>query len=192
MPTIVVPHRGAGGKQRLPEALREPVARAMLEDVVAACADVAPTTVVLPATEPDVPGATGRVDDPGRGQGAAVQAGLAGAERGPVVVVNSDVPAVEPRDVLALLGAVPPDGLALVEAADGTTNALALASPVLFAPLYGRGSAARFAALAPSRAVDVPNLVDDVDTVDDLERLGPRLGPRTRATLAALRAATAR
>ena len=57
----------------------------------------------------------------------------------------------------------------------------------LFAPLYGPGSAARFAALAPSRMVDSPNLMDDVDTVADLERLEARLGPHTRSVLAALR-----
>ena len=32
--------------------------------------------------------------------------------------------------------------------------------------------------------MDAPNLIDDVDTVADLERLGARLGPRTRSVLA--------
>ena len=41
----------------------------------------------------------------------------------------------------------------------------------------GRGSAARFAALAPSRMVDSPNLIDDVDTLADLERLAARARP---------------
>ena len=86
------------------------------------------------------------------------------------------------RDLLALAGAIPDHGLALAAAADGTTNALALASAELFAPLYGPGSAARFAALAPSRMLDVPNLIDDVDTVDDLKRLRTRLGADPRGT----------
>jgi hypothetical protein len=68
---------------------------------------------------------------------------------------------------------------------------LALSSPDLFEPVYGPGSAARFAALGPSLTVDAPNLVDDVDTVDDLERLGPRVGPRTRAALSKLLGAAA-
>jgi hypothetical protein len=35
--------------------------------------------------------------------------------------------------------------------------------------------------------LDAPNLVDDVDTLDDLRRLAPRLGPRTGRALADLR-----
>ena len=134
--------------------------------------------------------------DPRRGQGEAVRAGLnaafAAGGTEPVLVVNADLPCATARDLFALAGALPTRGLALAPAADGTTNALALASIDLFVPVYGPGSAARFAALAPSRAVDSPNLRDDVDTVADLERLGPRLGAHTRAALLALReAATA-
>jgi len=118
------------------------------------------------------------------GQGAAVAAALAELPDEPVLVVNADLPCATPRDLLALLGAVPEGGLALVAAADGTTNALALASPVFFKPVYGPGSAERFAALAPSRLLEIPNLADDVDTLADLDRLAGRLGPRTRAVRA--------
>jgi 2-phospho-L-lactate guanylyltransferase len=147
--------------------VREPLARAMLEDVLSVCREVGETVL-----------ARG-----GGGLGAAVGAELEAVTAGPVLVVNADLPAVTPRDLWTLLGAVPPDGLALVEAADGTTNALALFSPGLYRPLYGPGSAGRFHALARSRAVDLPNLADDVDTFADLERLRGRLGPRTRAAL---------
>ena len=87
--------------------------------------------------------------------------------------------------------------MALVEAADGTTNALALASPSLFAPLYGERSAERFLARAERLGVDaavatIPNLVDDVDTLADLERLVDRLGAHTAAALEALRTGTPR
>ena len=58
-----------------------------------------------------------------------------------MLVVNADLPCAKARDLLTLLGALPEGGIALVEAADGTTNALALAAPHLFAPLYGPGSA---------------------------------------------------
>ena len=75
--------------------------------------------------------------------------------------------------------------------ADGTTNALSLSAPEAFAPLYGRDSADRFRAHAASLGLDavsvaLPNLADDVDTMDDLIRLQLRAGPRTQACLAEL------
>ncbi|HEY4348250.1 MAG TPA: NTP transferase domain-containing protein [Gaiellaceae bacterium] len=193
MPSLVVPFRGAKGKSRLgpiPGSTRELLACAMLEDVVAACTAVGPTYVVAPAGT-HAEDAT-LVPDPGGGQGAAVRAGLevaalAAGGSGTLLVVNADLACVTPRDLLSLAGAVPPDGLAYAAAADGTTNALGLSSPQLFAPVFGPGSAARFGALGPSRRVDAPNLMDDVDTISDLERLGPRLGRRTRSILASLR-----
>jgi 2-phospho-L-lactate guanylyltransferase (CobY/MobA/RfbA family) len=109
----------------------------------------------------------------------------------PFLVVNADLPCATARDLLALAGAAPTDGLAYAAAADGTTNALALSDERLFEPLYGPGSAGRFAALGPSTAVDAPNLIDDVDTPEDIARLGDRLGEHTRRVLATLRLETA-
>ena len=43
----------------------------------------------------------------------------------------------------------------------------------VFAPLYGPGSAMRFRAHAPFATLAIPELAEDVDTVADLERLGP-------------------
>jgi 2-phospho-L-lactate guanylyltransferase len=193
MPTVVVPFRGTEGKSRLaglPLAARTSVREAMLADVLAAC-EVVGTTYLVTSARGLTPRAT-VVADEGRGQGAAVAAGLDAAERtgatAPFLVVNADLPCVTARDLLALAGAIPDHGLALVAAADGTTNALAFSSTELFAPLYGPGSAARFAALAPSRVLGVPNLIDDVDTVADLERLSGRVGPKTRRALARLQA----
>jgi 2-phospho-L-lactate guanylyltransferase (CobY/MobA/RfbA family) len=172
VPTIVIPFRAEGAKQRLPEELRAEIARAMLADVVGAAEEVGRTLVAE-----------------GRGQGAAVEAALSDVHETPVLVVNADLPAVTPRDLLALLGSIPPDGIAVAAAADWTTNALGLAAPGLFEPVYGPGSAERFLALAPSRLVEIPHLSEDVDTLADLERLESRLGPRTRAALDALRSA---
>ena len=165
MATIVIPYR-PNGKRRLSPAGRG-LAEAMLADVLAACEPVARTVIA---------GAEG-------GQGPAVQAALAELE-GPVAIVNADLPCAQPEDVERLLAETPPFGLALVEAADGTTNALALSSPDVFQPLYGPGSAERFRAAAPSRTLEIENLVDDVDTPDDLARLDGRLGPSTRTALA--------
>jgi len=170
VPTIVIPFRGEDAKQRLPEPLRAELARAMLADVVVAAEEVGRTIVAE-----------------GRGQGAAVEAALSDVQETPVLVVNADLPAATPRDLLALLGSIPPEGIAVAAAPDGTTNALGLAAPGLFEPLYGPGSAERFLALAPSRLAEIPNLTDDVDALSDLERLDGRLGARTRAALESLR-----
>jgi len=169
MVTIVVPHRTRDGKRRLAldGGIHEAVVEAMLRDVLEACRAFGPTVVA------DWPG----------GQGAAVALALAQVE-GQVLVVNSDLPCATADDLAALLAAVPESGLALVEARDGTTNALALDKAQLFAPVYGVGSAARFRALAPSRTLELRNLVDDVDTPDDLRRLAGRLGRHTQAAMA--------
>jgi 2-phospho-L-lactate guanylyltransferase len=185
---IVVPYR-ANGKSRLPEPLRAELALAMLADVVTACVATAPTTVVTAdahaaalATELGA----GTTEDTGAGQGAAVAAALAHAAEGAVLVVNADLPCAGPADLRSLAEIADAGAIGVVEAADGTTNALALPDAALFAPLYGPGSAERFRAHARAQGVDavsaaIPNLADDVDTIDDLQRLGRRAGPRTQA-----------
>ena len=176
MVRVVVPFRALEAKRRL--GLGPEFACAMLNDVLAAAEAVGPT--VIAAGE--------------GGQGAAVVAELHRLAPGPVLVVNADLPCATPRDLLALLGSAPPDGIALVEAADGTTNALALAGPGQFHDLYGPGSAERFRALARSLGAAcvtaaIPNLAADVDMLEDLDRLEGRLGRHTAAALASLREA---
>src|SRR3954468_14584463 len=110
MPTLVVPFRRVTAKQRLPPPPHQgpaPLPRAMLDDVPGAAEPVG--TVVL-------------ADEPG-GQGQAVEGALRHVEPGPLLIVNADLPCARPRDLLTLLGALPEGGIALVEAADGTTNA---------------------------------------------------------------------
>lgn len=177
VPTIVVPYRG-DAKRRLPPALRAAAAVAMLGDVVAAALEVGDVLVVTDDRAVVPAGAT-PLADPGRGLGEAVAAGLARVE-GHALVVNADVPCVTPRALRELAAA----GLALVEARDGTTNALSLPDPAEFAPLYGPGSAARFRRHAAFATVRIAELEEDVDTDADLARLGASLGPRTRALLA--------
>jgi 2-phospho-L-lactate guanylyltransferase len=195
MPTVVVPYRGSDPKRRLDpvaDEIRLRLAEAMLGDVLEAAVVVGRTLVV--SSEPLLlPAGVEHVDDPGGGQGPAVRAALDAAAGlpAPYLVVNADLPCVTPRDLLALAGAIPEDGLAIARATDGTTNALGLAGGGVFEPLYGEGSAQRYAMLAPSRLVHVPNLVDDVDTLDDLHRVAERLGPRTRAVLDELEAKAA-
>jgi 2-phospho-L-lactate guanylyltransferase len=189
---VVIPFL-AVGKSRLPAEIRVDVALAMLGDVVEAAVEVGDTRVVTddPAGRLVAVGLGAEpVDDPGGGQGAAVAEALSGAEE-ICLVVNADVPRVRPSDLNAL--ALPPrlGRVSIVEAADGTTNALGLPLAEIFQPLYGPRSAGQFRAHAA--ALDVPledlalrNLVEDVDTLADLQRIGPHGGRRTRAMMEAI------
>jgi 2-phospho-L-lactate guanylyltransferase len=194
--TVVIPYGGTDGKSRLHESrrARRALALAMLGDVLAACAAVGATRVVTSDDEGVEVARQAGADvypDPGDGQSAAVAAGLAGVEPGATLIVNSDLPCAVPADLRALLAATPAGGMALVEALDGTTNALSISAADTFAPLYGRDSAARFRAHARGLGLDsvsvaIPNLADDVDTAADLGRLQLRLGPRSQACIAGL------
>src|SRR5947199_6434844 len=155
MATFVIPFR-INGKTRLGDPR---LAHAMLADVQEAA------------------GGALVVDRPG-GQGEALAAALAEV-RGPVTIVNSDLPCVTAAELRELNAAAP----ALVAADDGTTNALALRDARDFEPLYGPGSAARFEKRLSAKPLDLPGLRDDVDTWDDLERVRGRIGKHTRAYL---------
>ncbi|HET8892577.1 MAG TPA: hypothetical protein VFM96_00570 [Gaiellaceae bacterium] len=166
MPTVVIPFADEG-KTRLHASpdVRRALSAAMLADVVAACSVIGRVEVVTT----------------GGGQGPAIASALARVEAGPVVVVNADVPCVTAADLDALIAATP----ALAEAKDGTTNVLSLPGPESFAPLYGAGSANRFRAHFTELGLEcvtvhLPNLVDDVDTLGDLERVLDRCGGHTR------------
>ena len=193
---IVVPFRGESGKQRLdaPDEVRSTLALAMLGDVLSAAVATGRTLLVTddagarPLAE-EVGAEV--VDDPGGGQGAAVASALEWVEDGPVVVLNADLPCVVPHDVRTLVGTAELGVLGLVEAEDGTTNALALPRASLFAPLYGARSADRFREHAEAQGVAavvvvIPNLADDVDTLEDLARIALRAGPRTQAAIGRL------
>ena len=159
MTTYVIPYR-IEGKTRLGDPK---LALAMLSDVTDAVNEVADEALV--------------VDGPG-GQGEALAGALA-ALRGPVTIVNADLPCVTSVEIEQLTAAAP----ALVAARDGTTNALALRDVGDFKPLYGPGSAARFAEHLGAIRLDLPGMRDDVDTWADLERVRDRVGEHTRRHL---------
>jgi len=199
--TLVIPFAGIDGKTRLHASsrVRREVSLAMLGDVLAAARSVGRIRLV---TEDDAGAELGReagaeiVFDPGGGQGPAVHAALQGLGPGAIVIANADLPCVLPDDFRALLAATPAGGVALVEATDGTTNALSIPAPEVFAPLYGPDSARRFLARARELGLEavsaaIPNVADDVDTLDDLQRLHLRLGPRSQMSLATITAAAA-
>ena len=198
MAQIVVPFRGESAKQRLDasDEIRSKLALAMLGDVLTACVATGRTLLVTDDRSAralaDELGAE-LVDDPGGGQGPAVAAALERVDNGTVVVLNADLPCVVPHDLRTLAGVAELGAFGLVEAEDGTTNALALPRASLFAPLYGSRSADRFRDHADAHGVDavaaaIPNLTDDVDTLEDLARIGLRAGPRTQAAIGGLSA----
>jgi 2-phospho-L-lactate guanylyltransferase len=196
MAQIVVPFRGESAKQRLDasDAIRSKLALAMLGDVLTACVATGRTLLVTQDADARTLAAelgAEIVDDPGGGQGPAVAAALERVDNGAVLVLNADLPCVVPHDIRTLAGAAELGALGLVEADDGTTNALALPRASLFAPLYGSDSAGRFRAHAEANGVAavvaaIPNLADDVDTLEDLARIGLRAGPRTQAAIGML------
>jgi 2-phospho-L-lactate guanylyltransferase (CobY/MobA/RfbA family) len=161
--TYVVPYR-EGGKTRLGDPQ---LADAMMFDVVEACNATASSDVLV-------------VRD-GGGQGEAVARALSGLH-GPVTIVNADLPCTTAAELEALSAAAP----ALVAAADGTTNALAVRDAGDFAPLYGPGSAERYERVLAARRLELDGLVGDVDTWDDLERVRERVGAHTRRYLSAV------
>jgi len=157
--TYLIPYR-IGGKTRLGDPK---LALAMLSDVTDAVNELAEEALV--------------VDGPG-GQGEAV-AGTLAVHRGPVTILNADLPCVTSAEIEELTAAAP----ALVAARDGTTNALALRDVEDFKPLYGPGSAARFAKHVGAISLDLPGMRDDVDTWDDVERVRDRVGKHTHRYL---------
>ena len=158
MPSLVVPFRGSEGKSRLgplPAHARAHAgggdARRRPRGLRRGRADVRRRA----SGDGRAAGATvrrrpGRRPGSSRARSDSTQPSLATGGDGPYLVVNADLPCVTPRDLLTLAGAVP-DARARARAGQptGRRTRSALASADLFAPLYGPGSAARFAALGP-------------------------------------------
>jgi 2-phospho-L-lactate/phosphoenolpyruvate guanylyltransferase len=194
-------------KQRLGEAIggreREELAAAMVADVLDALAAVHEIDdVVVVTAEPLAARAAEEagaivVDDPDEaGQSAAAARGVDTAlvrGAGRVLLVPGDCPAIDPREVSALLERR--GGVVIVPDRHGSgTNALLLEPPQVMPPSFGAGSFARHAALARAAGAEVkvaelPSLSLDVDTPADLAALRtaldarPDTAARTRAVL---------
>ena len=159
------------GKSRLADVLdgdaRADLVLFLLRRVVGACQE-AGLAVCVVSPDPDVHAAArslgaDALDDGGRDLSASVAFALeryAGATG--VAVLAADLPHVTAEDVRELLAHARP--LALVAAADGTTNAIAACPPSAFRPSYGPGSAARHG----GTRVRLPGIERDIDTPGDL------------------------
>jgi 2-phospho-L-lactate/phosphoenolpyruvate guanylyltransferase len=182
--------RFVDAKQRLsdglPAATRRALAEAMLIDVLVALrrTDGVSGVVVVtaePAAEALAHGYGARVvhDSREAGQSAAAELGLrdaAGADM--VLLVPGDCPALDPRELDALLASVAPaPSVVVVPDRHGTgTNGLLLRPPSVIAPAFGPGSRERHEQLAADAGAallvePLPSLVLDVDTPADLEAM---------------------
>jgi 2-phospho-L-lactate guanylyltransferase len=203
----------ARAKQRLaaslPEEMRLALARAMLDDVLAALArSEGIEHVFLVTREPGAARAARTAaaeviaDERESGQSAAVQLGVAAAvaagfER--VLCVPGDCPALDPAEVEELLDGHGHSGaeVAILPDRHGSgTNGLLLAPADAIEPSFGPGSRARHESLARAAGVRcrvsaLRSMTFDVDTGEDLAALGAALAARdggaarTRALLAA-------
>jgi 2-phospho-L-lactate/phosphoenolpyruvate guanylyltransferase len=141
----------------------------LMRRVVGACLE-AGLEVCVVSPDPEVHAAAralgaGTLDDGGRDLTGSVELGLARhAGASGIAVLASDLPDITAADVRALIAHASP--LAIVAAADGTTNAVAACPPTAFRPSYGPGSAARHG----GTRLRLAGLERDIDDPSDLER----------------------
>ncbi len=183
--------RFSEAKQRLvPEVstgLRRLLVEAMLSDVLVALRRATAVEATLAVTsDPDaeaIAAAYGALlrSDPGGGHSGAAGEGIRYAlERGfeRAFLVPGDCPALDPREVDALLERSAPERSALVVPdRHGTgTNALLLSPPDALQPAFGPGSRERHERLAAAadvscEVVEVSTLALDLDTPEDYDEL---------------------
>ena len=184
--------RFAEAKARLGDDLSAGTRRALTESMVtdvlmALRRTTAIDEVLIVTSEPTAEaighgyGATVLHDTAEDGQSAATLIGIAhalelGAAR--VLLVPGDCPALDPAQITELLDRSATDrSVTIVPDRHGTgTNALVLVPPDVIEPSFGEDSRARHeqaaaAAGVPCRVENVPTLLIDVDTGDDLAAL---------------------
>jgi 2-phospho-L-lactate/phosphoenolpyruvate guanylyltransferase len=190
--------RFARAKQRLGASVEDPLRRelaeAMVADVLLALArtESIERTILVTGERPVAATARERgalviEDDDERGQPAAATLGIsralaAGFER--ALCVPGDCPMLDPAELEALLRLDADEKhneVVIVPDRHGAgTNGLLLAPPDAIAPSFGPGSCERHRTLAGIAGVDcrveqVPSLLLDIDTGEDLDVLRARL-----------------
>ena len=167
MPVKALPR----GKSRLGDVLdgeaRADLVLFLLRRVVGACLE-AGLDVCVVSPDADVHAAARELgaealDDGGLDLSGSVALALERhAAAAGVAVLAADLPHVTAADVRALIAAAAP--LAIVAAADGTTNAIAACPPSAFQPSYGPGSAERHG----GTRLRLAGMERDIDTPGDL------------------------
>lgn len=197
----ILPIKSFGAaKQRLSPALgsgsRQALAQAMFSDVLSSLRRVARLDGIAvvtadPAAEEASRGERVAVvhDELEAGQSAAASAGIrhaltSGFER--VLLVPGDTPLLSPVEIDALLDRAEVDRMQVVIVPDrhGTgTNALLISPPDIFQPSFGPDSLNRHVSAAQEAGLkhsveEVPSLLNDVDTPEDLAVLAGLLEDR--------------
>jgi 2-phospho-L-lactate guanylyltransferase len=189
----IVPVKALGQAKRrlsgvLPDAARERLVLAMLEDVLAAVAGVAAIDgVVVVTPDPRVAelarsrGAAILPEPPAAELNAAIESGLAYARsRGAAeaLILPADIPLATPGELEGLLASRDEQpGVTLAPSHDGNgTNALLLAPPDAISPCYGPGSYLEHLSQAMARRIDVnvlhlAGIARDIDEAADLRVL---------------------
>ena len=184
--------RFAAAKARLGDELsagsRRALTESMVTDVIMALRRTKAIDEVLMVTSEPAAEAIGHgygvtvlADDSEQGQSAAALIGIGHAlEQGAtrVLLVPGDCPALDPAQLAELLDR-PQLGRSVTIVPDrhgSGTNALVLVPPDVIEPAFGEDSRARHeqaaaAAGVPCHLEEIPTLLIDVDTSDDLEAL---------------------
>jgi 2-phospho-L-lactate guanylyltransferase len=182
--TVVIPVKGTvSAKSRL--GASPELALAIALDTVAAALAAKVIVVTSPTVAPSFETLGARVIlDAEQGLGAAVGQGITGAGAGAVAVLLGDVPALRPEELATALESAAQHPLAFVADADNDGTVLVTALRAAdHRPAFGAHSRAAHLA-AGYVELDIPldsGLRRDVDTRAQLDALGSRVGPRTRA-----------
>jgi 2-phospho-L-lactate guanylyltransferase len=183
----------------LDSAQREQLARAMLEDVLTGFRKLDGLSGILVVSADtqarEIARAYGArtIDDPFEsGPNEAIQLALPFLQEiraDAMIVVPSDVPQIEPDELLPIVQCLSASSVALVAALrDGGTNLLGCAPIDVICPCFGVNSfakhvdEARRAGVEPN-IVTCPSIMDDIDQPQDLSRFRARHRTKTGACL---------